>query len=416
MKARMLIYTATAVCLLPFSATQVRALDNGNGSPPKPISTGSAGILNANLEAGAGGLYAPIGPGEAPTPRQDPRNPLTVPPPPNPQGKSCPDNTAFHVLPGPRGPGGIIRVLTIYPNFTRNARGGYDGSDAAFGYNQPNAVPPGGDPNKTQLGAKATAAALPGHVLGVSAWITTLGTWQDASPTPPYGGSCVGAQFDFGPPFIAGNAPPPAPPWTVLSHPPFGTGPQLLAQVTRLWRIGQVAVMPGAAAVTPTYVHIPTCAWLDSNVPTGTALFHALTSTISAGVTLFLLYNVSVIPGGVTWDWGDGTRSSTGVPPEHPPSLLPSYDPTAQSWTDPCTVSHRYAAVSSGRTITATETYTVSIKVSWDDGVAIHSASVPCDTTTGGACALTIGAAEGWISGPHPVNQIEPVPYFPSGS
>jgi hypothetical protein len=392
----------------------------GEGQPTPPTSTGSAAVLNSNLEAGAGGLYAPVGPGEAPTARQDPLNPLVIPPPPNPEGKACPDNTAFHVRPAPRGPGAprgsILRVLTIYPSFTRNAKGGYDGVDATFGYRQRNAVPPGGDPNQTQIGAPATAATVPGHVLGVSAWITVLGTWQDASPVPPYGGSCQGAQFAFGPPFIAGNAPPPAPPRTVLDNPPFGVGPALLAQVTRQWRIGVVSTIPGPAQSAPTYVHIPTCAWLESNVPTGTTVFHALTSTVSSGVTLFLLYDVTVTPGTVTWDWGDGTQTQSATAPESSPSTLPLYDPTAQIWTDPCAVSHRYDVVANGRTITATETFTVTITVSWDDGVAIHTEPVPCDPATGGTCALQIGAAQGWTSGPHPVDQVEPVPYFPTAS
>jgi len=420
MKRRASAFAAGAMLFASTSLAFAEGAGSGINKPLPPISTGSAAILNNNLEAGAGGLYAPLGPGQAPTPRQDPRNPLTIPPPPNPQGKSCPENTAFHVLHSPRGPGvpggQILRVLTIYPDFTRNAKGGYDGYDATFGYSQKNALPPGGDPNQTQVGAPASAATVPGHVLGVSAWITTLGTWQDASPTPPYGGSCVGAQFSFGPPFIAGNAPPPAPPRQVLNNPPFGTGAELLAQVMKQWRIGTLAVLPGTLSTTPTYVHIPTCAWLDSNVPSSTVLFHALTSTVSAGVTLFLLYDVAVAPGPVTWDWGDGTQSTSGSAPEQPPASLPSYEPTSQTWSDPCAVSHRYSTVAPGRTITATTGYTVSITVSWYDGVAVHTQAVPCDSATGGACDLSIGAHQGWTSGPHPVDQIEPVPFFPSTS
>src|SRR5437016_1656332 len=119
MKRRRLLASIGLVAVFFSLPELAQALDNGNGTPAKPISTGSAAILNNNLEAGAGGLYAPLGPGQAPTPRQDPRNPLTVPPSPNPQGKSCPENTAFHVLHAPRGPGvpsgQILRVVTIYP-------------------------------------------------------------------------------------------------------------------------------------------------------------------------------------------------------------------------------------------------------------------------------------------------------------
>jgi hypothetical protein len=414
-----LLLLAAGLIAIP-APTYAEGVGGGDSQPTPPVSTGSAAILNSNLEAGAGGLYAPVGPGQTPPVAREPVNPLTIPPPPNPQGKSCPQNTAFHVGPAPRGPGApggsILRVLNIYPAFTRNAKGGYDGTDATFGYSKLNAIPPGGDPNQTQIGALATAATVPGHILGVAAWITTLGTWQDASPTPPFGGSCQGAQFAFGPPFIAGNAPPPPPARAVLNNPPFGLGPQLLAQVTRFWRIGTVSTLPGPAPTAPTYVHIPTCAWLDSNVPSDTTLFHALTSTVSGGVTLFLLYDVTVTPGTVTWEWGDGTLSTSASTPESPPSTLPSYDPTAQTWTDPCAASHRYQEVASGRTITATESFTVSITVSWDDGVTVHTASVPCDPVSLGPCALVIGAQQGWTSGPHAVNQIEGVPYFPTRS
>jgi hypothetical protein len=76
-------------------------------------------------------------------------------------------------------------------------------------------------------------------------------------------------------------------------------------------------------------------------------------------------------------------------------------------------VSHEYAAVSDGAIITATETFTITITVSWSDGVTIHTQPVACDANSGGACSLTLGPGDGWESGPHPVDQIEPVPYQP---
>jgi hypothetical protein len=76
-------------------------------------------------------------------------------------------------------------------------------------------------------------------------------------------------------------------------------------------------------------------------------------------------------------------------------------------------VSHDYAAVSAGATITATETFTVTITVSWSDGVATHVQAVACDEGSGGACRITLGPGDGWQTGPHPVDQIEPVPYQP---
>ena len=69
--------------------------------------------------------------------------------------------------------------------------------------------------------------------------------------------------------------------------------------------------------------------------------------------------------------------------------------------------------MSDGRTITATQTFTISITVLWNDGLATHSENVACNASTGGDCTLSIGAGQGWQSGPHPVDQIEPVPFSP---
>ncbi|HZU77683.1 MAG TPA: hypothetical protein VFA70_13020, partial [Dehalococcoidia bacterium] len=101
---------------------------------------------------------------------------------------------------------------------------------------------------------------------------------------------------------------------------------------------------------------------------------------------------------------------------EAAPAALPQYDPTSQTWTDPCAVSHAYGSVATGVTITAQESFAVGVTVTWSDGVAVHTAPVPCDPTTGGPCSITLGAAQGWSSGPHPVSQIEPVPYLPTPS
>ena len=142
--------------------------------------------------------------------------------------------------------------------------------------------------------------------------------------------------------------------------------------------------------------------------------YHALTTAVVGGYTLFLLYEVTVNPGTVTWSWGDGSSSTAPGPIEHQPSSLPSYDPSTQQWTDGCAVSHEYANVSNGATITATETFTITITVSWSDGVAVHTQPVVCDASSGGACRLSIGPGDGWLSGPHPVDQIEPVPFQPA--
>jgi hypothetical protein len=141
---------------------------------------------------------------------------------------------------------------------------------------------------------------------------------------------------------------------------------------------------------------------------------HAIKATQSNGFTLFLVYNVTVTPGTVAWDWGDGTRSTTDGPVESPPAALPTYDPTSQKWSDPCQVSHQYSTVADGRTISASEAVSVSITVTWSDGVNVYTQPVPCDVSTSGACNLAILPVQGWKSGPHPVEQIEPVPFTPT--
>jgi hypothetical protein len=387
----------------------------GGSGAPGPSSLGTAAVTHGKLVAGAGGTYLPIVPAVLPPGGRDPGNPLSIPPKaPNPQGMSCPTTSVFHPGPGSPAPGGrVLAVIAIHPSFTTNAGGGYDGHDAPYAYDVKNAIPAGGDPSATAPGSPATANNVVGHVIAVTAFLRTRGTWQDAQSVAPYGGSCVGASFSFSPAYLAGDAPPPVPPGSVINTPPFATGADLVAALTNAWTIGQVATLPGPAATARTFVHIPTCAWTESDVPAQPTPLHALTTTVVAGYTLFLLYDVTITPGSVTWDWGDGTTSSAAGPVEHGPVSLPQYNAATQRWTVPCAVSHAYAAVAPGATITATETFTIGITVSWSDGVAVHTQPVACDAATGGACLRTLGAGDGWQSGPHPVDQIEPVPFAP---
>jgi hypothetical protein len=400
------------------STTAALASGGGGGSggnQPGPSSQGVGALTHGKLVAGAGGTYLPITPTDITPVGSDPRNPLQIAPPgPDPQGMSCPQSHLFHVGPGSPAPGGgIIAAVSINPAFTRNASGGYDGADARFSYSVAGAIPAGGNAADTAPGSTATAANVQGHIVAVTAFLRTRGTWQDARPTAPFGGSCQGATFSFSPPYLAGDAPAPEPPISVLSTPPFPTGADLVAALTKSWTVGGIQTLPGSSPTSRTWVHIPTCAWTDSNVPTAPDPYHALSTTVVNGYTLFLLYDVTVVPGSVAWNWGDGTATLAAGPVEHGPGSLPRYDPSSQRWTDPCAVSHAYAAVSSGATITATETFSITITVSWSDGVATHTQPVTCDPVSGGPCRLTIGPGDGWRSGPHPVDQIEPVPYQP---
>ncbi|MBV8527075.1 MAG: hypothetical protein JOZ75_02035, partial [Candidatus Dormibacteraeota bacterium] len=169
----------------------------------------------------------------------------------------------------------------------------------------------------------------------------------------------------------------------------------------------------GPDATTRTFVHIPTCAWLDSNVPQTPTVLRAIKTTTYLGYTFFLIYTVTVTPGPVTWDWGDGTQMTGDDAPQTAPPTVPAYDASSQTWSNSCTVSHAYATVSPGRTITAAQTFTTAITVAWSDGVNANAARVACDAATSGACVATVGPAQGWTSGPHPVDQIEPIPFSP---
>ena len=402
-----LVTGAVIAVAASMSAVAVRSVADVQ---PGPSSQGTGALTHGKLVAGAGGTYLPIIPAGITPGGSDPRNPLTIPPPGvNPQGMSCPAVRRVH---GPGG--GIVLVLSILPTFTKNGAGGYDGADPRFGYAVAGAIPPGGNPADTAIGSPATAANVGGHVVAVTAFLRSRGTWVDAQAVAPYGGSCQGATFVFSSPYLAGDAAAPEPPVSVLNTPPFPTGADLATALTRNWTVGTVDMIPGSSATSRTWVHVPTCAWMASTVPIAPDPSHALTSTVVSGYTLFLLYDVTVTPGTVAWSWGDGTTSIAPGPIEHGPARLPAYDPSTQRWTDPCAVSHDYAAVSTGATITATETFTVTITVSWSDGVAIHTQPVACDANTGGACRLTIGPGDGWQSGPHPVDQIEPVPFQPA--
>lgn len=375
-----------------------------------PSSEGLQQIDNNQFQAGAiGQLIEPIPPPTIPPARSDP-GPSTASAPQPPPG--CPPGFAYL---------GIPSKTTIYPTFTRNSTGGYDGHDAYFGYDAPDVVPASGASQGYAPGSyPVTADNIAGHVIGVSLFIGGPGAITGPSrpiPGVPSGpaGSCAGGAitYGFGFPFVAGDAPPPSPPNSVLSTPPFPLGVALAADLMGHWRIGTISTLPGPDATTRTFVHIPTCAWLDSNVPQAPTALHAIKTATYGGYTFFLMYQVDVTPGPVTWNWGDGAITTTDSAPNSAPPTLPSYDASAQTWTNSCTVWHAYATVAQGRTVTATQTFTTSVTVAWSDGVGAHSAPVAC-AATGGPCVATVGPKQGWSSGPHPVDQIEPVPFNPS--
>ena len=410
----------TVLMRMPVLAGPQSNLNDPTSQNLPASSAASALTPNGNLVAGAEGTFTPVPPNTITPGGKDPGGvPSASVPPPYP-APNCPP--AFGYLKPPTSP----QFYTIFPYFTRSTDGGYDGHDPWYGYDVRDAIQPGGDPTLTNNGDPATAANMAGHSIAVELEIAPAGQWSTTAlmwsqqrqgllgPDSP--GVCDNGtlNYGYGQTFLYGRAPASKPPPTALNAPPFGLGSTLLANVEGTWRIGTVGTLPGPDTTTRTYVHIPTCAWLDSSVPTEPTALHSVTSTtVTNGYTVFLVYNVTIAPGAVTWDWGDGTQTASVDAAEAAPATLPAYDAAAQTWSDPCSVSHSYSTVSDGRTITATQTFTIAITVFWNDGLATYSQPVPCNTATGGACVLTIGAGQGWQSGPHPVDQIEPIPFSP---
>lgn len=415
-----LIVSASGVVVAPVAyATGGPVGQSLSGVQTQPASAGTAAVTNGNMDLGAGGTYTPVPPPKIKPGRSDPGGSTSAAPPYPAPG--CPGGFSY-VQHAPR-----PMTYTIYPSFTRNAQGGYDGHDAWYGYDVPNAIQPGGNNTLTQNGYPATAANMAGHVIAVDIEIGPSSTWPSQAIWwsqqtqgllgPESTGTCDNGQisYGFGQTYIYGPAPAAKPSPTVVANPPFGLGPTLLANVSGKWRIGSVGTLPGPANTTRTFVHIPTCAWLDSSVPTTPTTLHSVTSTVvSDGYTLFLVYNIAITPGAVTWDWGDGAQTASMDAPESAPPTLPAYDAASQTWTDSCSVSHSYATVNGGRTITATQSFSIGITVLWSDGVDVNQRQIGCDRTTNGPCTLTVGAGQGWQSGPHPVDQIEPVPFSPT--
>ena len=95
---------------------------------------------------------------------------------------TCPDSHLFHVGPGSPSPGGgIVAAIAIHPAFRKNAAGGYDGFESRGSRTRSRgAIPPGGNAADTAPGSLATAANVGGHVIAVTAFLRTRGTWQDA--------------------------------------------------------------------------------------------------------------------------------------------------------------------------------------------------------------------------------------------
>ena len=201
----------------------------------------------------------------------------------------------------------------------------------------------------------------------------------------------------------------------MLTTPPFPTGADLTTALTRNWTVGTVEMIPGSSATSRTWVHVPTCAWMASTVPTAPDPSHALTSTVVSGYTLFLLYDVTVTPGTVAWSWGDGSTTMAPRSGRARPSKPSGIRPVDAALDRSLRGEPRLRGGVGGRDDHGDR------DVHGDDHRQLerrcrnaHASRWHAMPTAGGACRLTIGPGDGWQSGPHPVDQIEPVPYQPA--
>ena len=290
---------------------------------PGPSSQGTGALTHGKLVAGAGGTYLPIIPADITPGGTDPRNPLQIPPPGvNPQGMTARSHL-FHVGPGsPSRAAGSSRRSPSIPTFTKNAAGGYDGFDARFGYAVAGAIPPGGNPADTagkprhrrqrrrSRGRRHGIPAHPRHLAGRADGRTV----RRELPGRDLRRSAR--------PYLAGDAPPPVPPVSVLSTPPFPIGADLVAALTRnRGRSAASTMLPGLrgdVAHLRAHPHLR----VDDVDGAHRARYRRTRSPRrwSSGYTLFLLYDVTVTPGPVAWSWGDGTSSIAPGPVEHGPA------------------------------------------------------------------------------------------------
>ena len=168
----------------------------------------------------------------------------------------------------------------------------------------------------------------------------------------------------------------------------------------------------------------PTCAGIDTGLPTGSATPNPFTLTLplslrgvagSLPVVVSGRVAVSIVADGVHWDFHDptgdiavhGQRSADPVTP----SGAPTYDVTTGTWPDAaaqCTVYHQYRglAAAPGVAITATEHFHISVS-----GVYSTGSAVPVNFAYQ---YEPVDSPVTWSMTPRPVYQIEAVPYAPA--
>lgn len=177
---------------------------------------------------------------------------------------------------------------------------------------------------------------------------------------------------------------------------------------------GDVRSLPASGA--PTFVRAPTCAWLETGLPQGGQVKFKdstiQTQTVSDGRGTYkydVFLEASITGQQPQWSFGDG-QTSSGVGND-PGNQIPQYDATTQSWPpqlNPCNLSHAYSSTDTGRTITASERVTVTLRAFYNFGGGYGAKAVACP----GNCAPVISpnnGAPGWVA-THPVFQIQGIP------
>ena len=307
-----------------------------------------------------------------------------------------------------------------------------------------------GQPDYSSLGKTAAGFVVPtsynGYPVAFSNGAVTTTTWttavdpqtiatnQMAIPaTMQFTYDCVNGQVKNGKyiinvqqqPIVIAPALPAVPP------PPAFNVTGTADNIVLGWQKGQAKTSPGAA----TYVHIPTCAWVEGAAapPVGDwGNLFAVQSPNPSGGNDWVEYEVviSVSAGPIVFSWGDA-----GTPPDPtgggkdvansldgPPTGAPQYDPIGGVFPDavafnPCNVDsvgyHRYSTIAptastspQGRHITATKTFSVHAEWYYDIGAGpVDGGALPC----AGCNSIPVTWDFGW----HHVDQIQGVPYFP---
>jgi len=232
----------------------------------------------------------------------------------------------------------------------------------------------------------------------------------------------------FGPEYcsgllVAGSAP------LHLSVQVGTTVPTFTGQVNQLadalwhsFRRGSIVTLPAGGSAT--YVGAPTCAGIDTGLPTGSATPNPFTLTLplslsgvagSLPVVVSGRVAVSIVADGVHWDFHDPTGDTSvhgqGSADPVTPRGAPTYDVTTGTWPDAaaeCTVYHQYRglAASPGVATTATEHFHISVSGVYSTGSAVPVSFAyqyePVDSPVT------------WSATPRPIYQIEAVPYAPA--